>query len=221
MEREDDKGRASFSRPDKTSATRRPAWTEAGGTSRRSLRTPETIAVVGLLLAGCGGSRKPAEEPPGERAATSPAHAPQTAKTGPPGGPPAGPSAKPPTGPPPELRLALQREPEGRRGLVVSVQNRDMHPVKLDSALHLERAQGERFVPVEGEATLAADCGAPARSCLELAPGGELRPTPLSAPPDLQCCQRCDPLPAGRYRVSLRGCEASFTLTSEPLTVAE
>lgn len=144
---------------------------------------------------GCGGS-PPSSGDPSERGpeGASGSSAPHTASAG-----SAAPRVDPAT--PPELQVALIE------GDVLRVRNVGEHTVSLRSAVKLEARDGDGWADVPLAFSLRSSCDAPAPTCLELAPGGELVPPAwLGTRGDAQCaCDRCVSV-EGEVRFVIESC---------------
>jgi len=119
-------------------------------------------------------------------------------------------------GPAPELGLAVEPGRDGATSLIVD--NRGEEPVRLATALSLERQDGEAFTAVEGIGGLALrfDCTTPPEECVTLIPGAALHPPPWSGDlGDAQCdCERCADAPTGTYRFVVTTCGGGHRVQS-------
>ncbi|MGD8863398.1 MAG: hypothetical protein PVI30_25515 [Myxococcales bacterium] len=170
---------------------------------------PCVLAAVLPLAIGCGSCTEAASRAErGAQPATAPPDTPE-------------PEPEPPP-PPPKLRI---RTEPSRTGLSLSVQNRDAEPVRLRSAVRIERRTAGGFEAVDTSFDLRAHCAQPPPECLSLIPGAELRP-PAWDPSvgGVQCADDgsdadAEALPTGDYRMVVTTCEHSLEIASAPFTL--
>ncbi len=179
----------------------------------RRLVPPALLCALLGGCQGCGAATAPS---------ASPDEPPSAAATGEGATAPPGSAAPPPAGPPPVLQL---RGEPGRDGVELVLQNRDEHPVRLSTAVTVERAAEGGFSALPGgQLSLRDSCQGSPPKCVELVPGAELRPPPWrAAHGEAQCgCREpgaCAPLPTGRYRFTVRGCETPYRVAGEAFDV--
>lgn len=127
--------------------------------------------------------------------------------------------ARPDPSPAPPVRVSAI-EPR-REGVGLRLQMRGSESARVRSQVQVERRAGERWEPVRTELLLRASCDATPGDCLELEPGAELLPPPLRG--EGQCCQNCEPMPAGQYRFVALSCAPEGTtahrIASPPFVV--
>ena len=174
---------------------------------------------LGLVLSACGGSTGAGSTPPPEPSApeTAPAAVPASAPEATPA--PTTPEAAPVDDPGRPEGLVLRGTPGRAHSVSIALENRGSALVRLSSALGVERQDGEAFVPVSTSGlTLRPDCDHEAPTCVDLAPGGALRPPEfLGTSGDAQCgCDECGPLDAGVYRFVATTCAGGHRIEGEP-----
>ena len=126
---------------------------------------------------------------------------------------------RPDPSPAPPVRVSVLEKESDAVGL--RLQMRGDESSRVRSHVQLERREGERWERVGTELLLRASCDVTPGECLELEPGAELLPPPLRG--EGQCCEDCEPMPAGQYRFVALSCAPEGTsphrIASAPFVV--
>lgn len=122
--------------------------------------------------------------------------------------------------PPPALTLRAESEASGPQ---LILENRSDETVSLKKLVQIQ-GQHEAGWRSEGQMKLRFDCSEAPPDCVDLVPGGELRPPPWhqTQTDSGQCaCDGCEPLPAGTYRWRLEACDGAYEVLGEPFAITE
>ena len=181
---------------------------------RASLPFAALLSIVGLACGTSGGSGPASEgddEPPTVGAGASGSHGGSAAVPADPNDPP----------------TVVVRSAGDEGGVAIVVESRGPAAARLRGRVLVERQEDDGWEAVEvgRSVQLRSSCDLRPTECVELVPGAELRTPPWTrSSGDAQCeCERCAPVPAGRYRFVVESCAPEghlpHRIASEPFAV--